>query len=161
MESLLEKTPERSSLSMAVLYSSLLHERLSSMVEHALPGTLIPVDSIRDLLAEEASSHVATAPGVSLDEVARRCAPLVRGGKAVQLPAVRRWIRVGLRGVRLTAFEWGLTYRVHETDLESFIEALTNAPARRERRRVSVADRTGILAEIGETRHRFRGAARR
>lgn len=146
---------------MPVASASLLHERLSSMVEHALPGTLIPVDSIRQLLTEEASSQVATAPGVSLEEVARRCAPLVHGGKPVQLPAVRRWIRVGLRGVRLSAFQWGLTYRVHDADLDCFIEAVSNAPARRDRKQLSVADQTGILAEIGEARNRFRGRAHR
>jgi hypothetical protein len=102
-----------------------LHERLTLMVQHALPGTLIPVDSIRALLIED---RLPRMPGLSLDEVAQRCAALGSRKEPVKRSAVRKWMRTGLRGVRLSAFPWGKTFRVHEAALEEFICAVQNAP---------------------------------
>jgi len=140
-----------------------LHERLSLLVQHALPGTLIPVDSIRQLLTEDAESPALAAPGMSLEQVALRCAGLLHGGRPVQLPAVRKWIRSGLRGVKLSAFEWGQTYRVHEEEFEAFVEAVKNAPPRQFHRRTSGSDRTtvGIRNDIAASLSQFREEARK
>ena len=133
----------------------LLHERLSSIVRHALPGTLIPVDSIRELLHQE-QAGTASASGLSLEEVAQRCAPPGSRNKPVQTSTVRKWIREGLRGVRLTAFRWGKSYRVTEDALQEFIRTVRDASAHRTppivpSRPVSVED------EIAAARRRFTG----
>jgi len=104
-----------------------LRERLSLMVQHAVPGTLIPVDSLRELLGEE-QARAASAPGLSLEEVAQRCVAPGSRNKPVQPSTVRKWIREGLRGVRLTAFQWGKSYRVREDALREFIKAVQEAP---------------------------------
>lgn len=130
-----------------------LRERLAQMVKHALPGTLIPVDSIRQLLEE--NQPRAEAPGYSLEEVAERCAALVAGGKTVQTSAVRKWIREGLRGVRLSAFPWGNTYRVGAEELEEFIEGVRLAPRRRQKPVVQRSAPDAVRDEIAGARHRF------
>lgn len=110
-----------------------LHERLSRIVESALPGTLIPVSSLRELLeahqAETGLPSTASSgdPGLSLEEVAERCAARGRRRKPVGTATVRSWIRTGLRGVKLNAFRWGSTYRVTEDALERFILAVQAA----------------------------------
>jgi len=133
-----------------------LHERLSLMVQHAPPGTLIPVDSIRALLENDRPS--VAAPGFSLEEVADRCAARGAGGKAVQASAVRKWIREGLRGVRLEAFLWGRTYRVREDALDEFIHAVENAPPHRGRQRATATDADSVRHEIASSRRKFAGS---
>jgi len=136
-----------------------LHERLSLMVQHAPPGTLIPVDSIRALLEDDRLR--AAAPGLSLEEVAHRCAARGAGGKAVQPSAVRKWIREGLRGVRLEAFPWGKTYRVREDALDEFILAVANAPPRRVRRPVTATNADSVRGEIASSRRKFASSGTR
>jgi hypothetical protein len=101
-----------------------LHDRLSQMVDAALPGTLVPVSSLRELLDHHQSETRYADPGLSLEEVAERCAARGNRTKPVGTPTVRKWIRTGLRGVRLKAFPWGMSYRVTEQALASFILAL-------------------------------------
>jgi hypothetical protein len=101
-----------------------LHDRLSRMVDAALPGTLVPVSSLRELLDHHQSETRDTDPGLSLEEVAERCAARGNRTKPVGTATVRKWIRTGLRGVRLKAFPWGMSYRVTEQALASFIFAL-------------------------------------
>src|SRR4051812_11966200 len=112
----LEKRPER------VMN---LHDRLSRMIEHSLPGTLVPVSSLRELLEiHPQEAHTVADPGLSLVEVAQRCAARGNRSKPVTTATVRRWIRNGLRGVKLQAFPWGTTYRVTEEALNRFIRTL-------------------------------------
>jgi hypothetical protein len=132
-----------------------LHERLSLMVQHAPPGTLIPVDWLRALLEDDRPR--GAAPDFSLEEVADRCAARGAGGKAVQAAAVRKWIREGLRGVRLEAFLWGKTYRVREDALDEFIRAVENAPPRHGRRRAAATDADAVRSEIASSRRKFAG----
>lgn len=107
-----------------------LHQHLGNLVRYAPPGTLIPVDSIAELL--RAYADVPERPalaGLSLGEVAERFARVVGGErKTPQEGTVRKWIRVGLRGVRLKAFRAGRTMRVMESDLEAFVRALADEP---------------------------------
>lgn len=107
-----------------------LHERLGYLVRCAPPGTLIPVAALAELLHEHAPEPArhATA-GLSLGEVAERFARGVAGKRRVpQEGTVRKWIRVGLRGVRLKAFRAGRTLRVLEPDLDAFVAALAARP---------------------------------
>lgn len=118
---------------MSAANRSALHERLALMVEHALPGTLVPIDSLRELLnaadASGSADQSESDPGLSLEEVARRCAAL--GSTApVQTSAVRKWIRHGLAGVKLSAFAWGRSYRVREDALSAFLNAIQSAKPR-------------------------------
>jgi len=86
-----------------------LHDRLSRMIEHSLPGTLVPVSSLRELLEiYPQEARTAADPGLSLVEVAQRCAARGNRSKPVTTATVRRWIRNGLRGVKLQAFPWAL-----------------------------------------------------
>src|SRR4028119_2400202 len=101
-----------------------LRERLSRMVESALPGALVPVSSIRELLEHHQPEIRNADPGLSLEEVAERCAARGKRSKPVGTAAVRKWIRTGLRGVKLKAFPWGMSYRVTEDALANFILAL-------------------------------------
>lgn len=119
----------RAQTSMTAPTDTPLHERLTLMVQHALPGTLIPVDSIRALLVEDRLPARVSVPGISLVEVAERCACLGSRKQPVKPSAVRKWMRTGLRGVRLSAFAWGKTFRVHERALEEFIRDVQNASA--------------------------------
>ena len=101
-----------------------LHERLSRMVESALPGTLVPISSLRELFEHHQPETRSADPGLSLEEVAERCAARGSRSKPVGTAAVRKWIRTGLRGVKLEAFPWGMSYRVTEAALARFILAL-------------------------------------
>jgi hypothetical protein len=136
-----------------------LHERLALMVQYALPGTLIPVDSLRQLLEEDQPR--AKAPGYSLEEVAERCAALASNGRTVQTSAVRKWIREGLRGVRLSAFPWGNTYRVGADELEEFIRAVSITPRRRPRPFPQRSTAESVRDEIASSRQRFAKARSR
>jgi hypothetical protein len=94
------------------------------MVESALPGALVPVSSLRELLGHHQPETRNADPGLSLEEVAERCAARGNRSKPVGTAAVRKWIRTGLRGVKLEAFPWGMRYRVTEEALARFILAL-------------------------------------
>jgi hypothetical protein len=135
-----------------------LHERLFRMVESALPGTLVPVSSLRELLENHQPESHSADPGLSLEEVAERCAARGNRRKPVGTAAVRRWIRTGLRGVKLKAFPLGMSYRVTEDALARFIFALQGEPvdaqAGTETSIPAMAPRT-IEEEIAAARARF------
>jgi len=106
-----------------------LHDRISRIVEHSLPGTLVPISSLRELLEHTSQEPRTVAdPGLSLVEVAQRCAARGNRSKPVTTATVRNWIRKGLRGVKLQAFPWGSTYRVTEEALDRFIRAPQKVP---------------------------------
>lgn len=135
-----------------------LHEQLSSMVQHAPPGTLIPVDSIRELLRQE-QVRAASVSGLSLEEVAQRCATPGSRNKPVQPSTVRKWIREGLRGVRLTAFRWGKSYRVTEEALREFISAVREAPVHSAP--LVIPGARSLEDEVAAARQRFAGGRSR
>ncbi len=129
------------------------------MVQHALPGTLIPVESIRDLLVED-QRPIARVPGMSLEEVAQRCAALGTRGAPVKPSAVRKWMRTGLRGVRLTGFRWGKTYRVHDEALREFIDAVQSAHRRGCRGEGADTELDRLERDVSESRQRVPSRAR-
>jgi hypothetical protein len=120
-----------------------LHEHLGQLVRYAPPGTLVPVDSLAELLRtyacdvepraeapEEVPQALPRAGGLSLGEVAERFTRQIGGEmKTVQDGTVRKWARVGLRGVRLRTFRVGRHLRVLEEDFEAFVRELSAPPA--------------------------------
>jgi hypothetical protein len=136
-----------------------LHERISRIVEHSLPGTLIPVSSLRKLLEHNSPEPRTVAdPGLSLMEIAQRCAARGRRSKPVATATVRSWIRNGLRGVKLQAFPWGRTYRVTEEALDRFLRALQKVStdaAKDLRGEVPAVTQGTIKKEIEAARDRY------
>lgn len=118
------------SLSMTKLY-----EHLDELIRCALPGTMVPLESLAELLrryGNESAPVPEPQPqpelrpaGLSLGEVAQRFSRTVGSEtKTVQEGTVRKWIRVGLRGVRLRAYRAGRHLRVLEEDFDSFVQQL-------------------------------------
>jgi hypothetical protein len=97
-----------------------LKERLQLLVRSAPPGTLVPVEGLAKLIdaVEEEGGDLAV-------EVVGRLAAERFGRKSVYTPAaVRKWIRSGLRGVRLRAYPSGSGYRVRRRAFEQFVSAV-------------------------------------
>lgn len=101
-----------------------LQEHLSQFVRFAPPGTMIPVDTLAELLRsyEPVAQQADNGLGLSLGEVAARFSRTIAGEvKVVKEDTVRKWIRVGLGGTKLKAFRVGRHLRVRETDFEEFV----------------------------------------
>ncbi|HEX6038389.1 helix-turn-helix domain-containing protein [Longimicrobium sp.] len=147
-----------------------LHEHLGQLVRYAPPGTLVPVDSLAELLRVYTDEPKRPAPaGLSLGEVAELFARVVDGQRKVpQEGTVRKWIRTGLRGVKLKAYRAGRHLRVLESDFESFVRALSEARAAPKEKRDPVVDRpagaaqpeTELEAYLTHYRHGARPRAR-
>jgi hypothetical protein len=74
-----------------------------------------------------------------IGEVAERFARFVGGErKAPQEDTVRKWIRRGLRGVKLKAFRAVRHLRVLESDFDAFVRVLSEGPAANTMSRESV-----------------------
>ena len=94
-----------------------LKERLEQLVRSAPRGTLIPVEGLADLI----DGTEDEAGDLAIEEVGRLAADRF-GRKAVYKPAaIRKWIRSGLRGIRLRAYPSGSGYRVRPADFEQFV----------------------------------------
>lgn len=139
-----------------------LNEHLNQFVRYAPPGTLVPVDSIAELLQTYAN-QVEPQPEpdppehleprlkwLSLGEVAERFTRLVDGElRTVKDGTVRKWARVGLRGVRLRAFRVGRHLQVLEEDFELFVRALAGAgPASNHERKPAVSRQPVIQPDL-------------
>lgn len=99
-----------------------MKESLQQLVRSAPPGTLVPVEGLAKLIegAEEKGGDLAV-------EVVGRLAAERFGRKSAYTPAaIRKWIRSGLRGVRLPAYPSGSGYRVRQHDFEQFVSAVRN-----------------------------------
>jgi hypothetical protein len=138
-----------------------LIERLNGLVRFAPPGTLVPVESLREMIEDaDPEPPAAATPGLSLSEVAERCAE-IRGEGARRVPtrgAVRKWIREGLRGVKLEAYSFGRSYRVTEEALGRFVERVRLAEQRRPPRSPQLrmpVEGGDAKAEIASAKRRF------
>jgi hypothetical protein len=102
-----------------------LKERLQLLVRSAPPGTLIPVEGLAKLIdgAEEEGGDLA------VEEVVRLAAERFGRKSAYTPAAIRKWIRSGLRGVRLRAYPSGSGYRVRRRDFEQFVSAVRDQRA--------------------------------
>jgi hypothetical protein len=99
-----------------------LKERLQQLVRSAPPGTLVPVEGLAKLIdgAEEEGADLA------VEEVGRLAAERFGRKSAYTPAAIRKWIRSGLRGVRLRAYPSGSGYRVRRREFEQFVSAVRN-----------------------------------
>lgn len=97
-----------------------LKERLEQLVRAAPPGTLVPVEGLAKLIdgADEEGGDLA------VEEVGRLAAEKFGRKSAYTPAAIRKWIRSGLRGVRLRAYPSGSGYRVQPRDFEQFVAAV-------------------------------------
>ena len=100
-------------------------ERLQELVRSAPPGTLVPVEGLAKLIdgAEEEGGDLA------VEEVGRLAAERFGRKSAYTPAAIRKWIRSGLRGVRLRAYPSGRGYRVRRREFEQFVSAVRDQRA--------------------------------
>lgn len=95
-----------------------LRERIEQLVRAAPRGTLIPVEGLADLIGD---GDEGLSTDLAVEDVARIAAERF-GRKVPYTPAaIRRWIRSGLRGVRLPAYPSGSGYRVRPAEFERFV----------------------------------------
>lgn len=103
-------------------------ERLIRFVNAAPDGTMLPVESLRELLANDAPQ---AAP-----EEERRLTPAEAaewlhrhvGGRKRSAAAVRKVMRTGFRGVVLKSYLYGRERRTTESDLRHFIAQIGAVP---------------------------------
>jgi hypothetical protein len=97
-----------------------LKEKLEQLVHSAPPGTLVTVEGLAKLIdgADEEGGDMA------VDEVGRLAAERFGRKSAYTPAAIRKWIRSGLRGIRLRAYPSGSGYRVRRREFEQFISAV-------------------------------------
>jgi len=96
--------------------------RLSDFCRLAPAGTLVPVESLREMLGGAPPSTANDDPALTLEQAAERIAR----GLAMRTPTaagVRKWITKGYRGVKLEAFEAGRGYSVLTSAADRFIAA--------------------------------------
>lgn len=97
--------------------SMTLKERLAALVGTAPRGTLIPVEGLAELLERSEEE----APDLAPEDVGRLAALRFGRDEPYSPAAIRRWIRSGLKGVRLPAYPTGRGYRVQRSDFERFV----------------------------------------
>jgi hypothetical protein len=103
-------------------------ERLVRFVSEAPAGTMVPVESLRELLA-------AGAPEAAPEEE-RRLTPaeaaewLYRhlGGRKRSAAAIRKVMRTGFRSVVLKSYAYGRERRTTESDLRRFVAQIGAVP---------------------------------
>lgn len=105
-----------------------LRERLEQLIRSAPPGTLVPVEGLLALLDGEDQTE---SVDLTMDDVGRLAAERFGRRSPYKSPAVRRWIRSGLRGVHLRAYASGSGYRVTRANFERFLEAVRRQPTNR------------------------------
>jgi hypothetical protein len=117
-----------------------LRERLEQLVRSAPRGTLIPVEGLTELIegAEDAVTDLA------VEDVGRLAAETFGRKSGYSPGAIRKWIRSGLRGVRLRAYASGSGYRVRPRDFEQFVADVRAQKQNRPPRDEHVAAGTGL-----------------
>jgi hypothetical protein len=109
-------------------------ERLLKFVNSAPAGTLIPVDSLRDILrsditidvdaeAEYAAAERRLSPGEAAEWLHQ-----LLGGRKRSPAAIRKVMRTGFRGVVLNSYQYGRERRTTETDLRHFVAQIGAVP---------------------------------
>lgn len=95
-----------------------LRERLEQLVRSAPRGTLIPVEGLAELIGDAEDTQ---STDLAVEDVGRLAAERFGRRLPYKPAAIRRWIRTGLRGVRLPAYPSGIGYRVTANDFERFV----------------------------------------
>jgi hypothetical protein len=102
--------------------------RLIRFVNEAPTGTMVPVDSLRELLAE--------GPPEAAPEDERGLTPVEAaewlhrhlGGRKRSAAAIRKVMRTGFRGVVLKSYAYGRERRTTESDLHHFLAQIGAIP---------------------------------
>ena len=100
--------------------------RLIQFVHEAPAGTLIPVESLRDLLScvsVKADEERPLTPHEAAEWLHRHV-----GGRKRSAAAVRKAMRTGFRGVVLSSYPYGRERRTTEADLRRFVAQIGLAP---------------------------------
>jgi hypothetical protein len=103
-------------------------ERLIRFVNEAPTGTMVPVDSLRELLAQDAPE--------ATPEEERRLTPAEAaewlhrhlGGRKRSAAAIRKVMRTGFRGEVLKSYPYGRERRTTESDLRHFVAEIGAVP---------------------------------
>lgn len=102
-------------------------ERLIRFVRDAPAGTMIPVESLRELLANAPVAHNEEerrlTPAEAADWLHRHL-----GGRKRSAAAVRKVMRTGFRGVVLKSYPYGRERRTTEADLRQFVAQIGAVP---------------------------------
>jgi hypothetical protein len=102
-------------------------ERLIRFVHDAPAGTMVPVESLRELLADapaaEKEEERRLTPAEAADWLHRHL-----GGRKRSAAAVRKVMRTGFRGVVLNSYPYGRERRTTEADLRRFVVQIGAIP---------------------------------
>jgi hypothetical protein len=104
-----------------------LRERLEQLVRTAPRGTLIPVEGLAELIQAAAEEET----DLDVEDIGRLAATSFGRTTAYTAGAVRKWIRSGLKGVRLRAYPAGTGYRVRRPDFDQFVADVRSQKANR------------------------------
>lgn len=107
-------------------------QRLLQFVNDAPAGTMVPVESLRDIL-RTGEADDAAAVG---EQAERRLSPAeaaewlhqLLGGRKRSAAAIRKVMRTGFRGVVLKSYPYGRERRTTETDLRAFVAKIGAVP---------------------------------
>jgi hypothetical protein len=108
-------------------------QRLLQFVNDAPAGTMVPVESLRDILRTEEGRDDANSHA---EQVERRLSPAQAaewlherlGGRKRSAAAIRKVMRTGFRGVVLKSYPYGRERRTTEADLRAFVARIGAVP---------------------------------
>lgn len=103
-------------------------ERLIRFVSEAPTGTMVPVESLRELLAEETPEALFEEERGLTTAEAAEWLQLHLGGRKRSAAAVRKVMRTGFRGVVLKSYPYGRERRTTESDLRQFLARIGAVP---------------------------------
>lgn len=103
-----------------------LKQALSALVDAAPRGTLIPIEGLAELLERSEEE----APDLAPEDVGRLAALRFGRDEPYSPAAIRRWIRSGMKGVRLPAYPTGRGYRIQRSDFERFVSEVRSQKKR-------------------------------
>lgn len=101
--------------------------RLMQFIESAPAGTMVPVESLREMLLEgtdEATEAAGDPPRLLTPAEAADWLHAQLGGRKRTAAAVRKVMRTGFRGVVLKSYPYGRERRTTEADLRVYVAAI-------------------------------------
>jgi hypothetical protein len=102
-------------------------ERLIRFVHDAPAGTMVPVESLRELLADVPAAEEDQERRFTPAEAAEWLHRYL-GGRKRTAAAVRKVMRTGFRGVVLKSYAYGRERRTTEADLRQFVVQIGGIP---------------------------------
>jgi hypothetical protein len=105
--------------------------RLLLFLESAPAGTMVPVESLRELLVDRGTDTLSDATGGMRMLTPAEAADWLHdqlGGRKRTAAAVRKTMRTGFRGVVLKSYPYGRERRTTEADLRAFVARIGAIP---------------------------------